>query len=94
MRGAAEDRKRALRKFLEWQRLNVASLSRNDRDIAEAVRLLLDGDALFDEVLAEVSVRDGNVQITGSGMNNAQQSRARQLALAIPGVQSVTFSSD
>jgi len=89
-----EDRKRAFRKFLEWQRLDVASLSRKDREIAEAVRLLLDGDALFAEVLAEVSVRDGAVRITGSGMNEAQQSRARQLALAVPGVESVTFSSD
>jgi hypothetical protein len=89
-----QDRKRAFRKFLEWQRLAVSSMSPRERDMGEAMRLLLDGDPIFDEVLAEVSVRDGNVQITGSGMNNAQQSRARQLALAIPGVQSVTFSSD
>jgi hypothetical protein len=89
-----EHRKRAFRHFLEWQRLAVSTMSRKDREIADAVRLLLDGDAAFDDVLAEVSVREGTVQITGSGMSEAQESRARQLALFVPGAQAVTFSGD
>ena len=69
-------------------------MSRKDREIADTVRLLLDGDTAFDGVLAEVSVRDGAVRITGSGMSDAQQSLARQLTLFVPGAQSVTFSGD
>lgn len=88
------DRKRAFRRFLEWQRLAVSSMSAKDREIADTVRLLLDGDAAFNEVLAEVSVRDGAVEISGSSMSDTQQSRARQLALFVPGAQSVTFSSN
>jgi hypothetical protein len=89
-----ERRKAAMRRFLQWQRMTVSPMSPRDREIAATVSLLLDGDAAFAGELTEVSVRDGVVLITANGMSDTQQSTARRLALIVPGVQSVTFSTN
>jgi len=54
----------------------------------------LDGDPLFGDALIEATARDGIVEITAPDMSEAQQSRARQLASGVPGVQFVTFPAN
>jgi osmotically-inducible protein OsmY len=83
-----------MRRFLEWQRMTVSPMSPQDREVASAVKLLLDGDAAFAGALTEVSVHDGVVLITAYDMSDEQQSAARQLALIVPGARSVTFSTN
>src|SRR4051812_15004175 len=89
-----ESQKHAFRRFLAWQRIAVSPMAPQDRQIADAVRQLLDAEPAFGDVLIETTARDGVVQIAGSGLSDAQQSRARRLALSVPGVQSVTFSAN
>jgi len=88
------DRKAAFRRFLAWQRIEMSNLSDADRRMAHAVRQRLDGDSVFGDALIEAIARAGIVEIIGSGMSEAQQSRARQLASGVAGVQSVTFSAN
>jgi hypothetical protein len=87
-------RKAAMRRFLEWQRLELYPMSVQDREIAATVKARLDADRAFAHTLTEVSVRDGAVLITAYGMGDGQQSTASRLALGVPGVQSVAFSTD
>ena len=88
------DRKAAFRRFLAWQRIEMSNLSDADKRIAHAVRHRLEADSVFGDALIEPIARAGIVEIIGSGMSEAQQSRARQLASGVPGVQSVTFSAN
>ena len=87
-------RKAAMRRFLEWQRLELYPMSVQDREIAATVKSRLDADRAFAHTLTEVSVRDGAVLITAYGMGDGQQSTASRLALGVPGVQSVAFSTE
>jgi len=87
-------RKAAMRRFLEWQRLELYPMSVQDREIAATVKSRLDADGAFARTLTEVSARDGAVLITAYGMGDGQQSTASRLALGVPGVQSVAFSTD
>ena len=86
--------KAAMRRFLEWQRLELSPMSAQERELAVTVKSRLDADAAFAHTLTEVSVRDGVVLVTAYGMGDGQQSTARRLALAVPGVQSVTFLTE
>jgi len=88
------DRKAAFRRFLAWQRIETSNLAEGDKRVAHAVRQRLDGDPVFGDALIEATARDGVVEIAAPGMSEAQQSRARQLAAGVPGVQSVTFSAN
>ena len=89
-----EGRKAAMRRFLEWQRMALSPMSPQERKNAAAVRLLLDGEPAFAGVLTEVSVREGVARIAVYGMTDTQQSIARRLALVVPGVHAVTFSTN
>ena len=88
------DRKAAFRRFLAWQWIETSNLAEGDKRIAHAVRQRLDGDPLFGDALIEATARDGIVEITAPDMSEAQQSRARQLASGVPGVQFVTFPAN
>ena len=87
-----QDRKAAFRRFLTWQRIAVTPMAAADRRIAEAVRTAILTDAAFDDLLVEATAHGGIVHISATGMSHAQQSRARQLALAVPGAVNVSFS--
>jgi hypothetical protein len=84
-------RKAAFRRFLGWQRIAVSRMSPEDRELADAVWQRLEAEPAFGDGLVEVTARAGVALITGSGITDGQQSRARDLALGVPGVQSVTF---
>jgi len=88
------DRKAAFRRFLAWQWIEASNPAEGDKRIAHAVRQRLDGDPVFGDALIEATARDGVVEITAPGMSEAQQSRARQLASGVPGVQFVTFPAN
>jgi hypothetical protein len=89
-----EARKAAFRRFLGWQWIAVARMSPEDRRLAEAVWERFQADPEFQTGLVEATAHDGAVRITGSGISDGQQSKARELVLGIPGVRSVTFSTD
>jgi hypothetical protein len=83
--------KAAVRRYLQWQWIDASRLSPDDRRIADAVRLEIERDELFADRLVALSVRDGVVEMAAPGMTAAQQSRARELALNVPGARAVTF---
>jgi BON domain-containing protein len=87
-------RKAAFRRFLAWQWVAVSTMSPDERRLAEAITQRLVPDPGFGEGLIQVTVHDGVARISGSGISDGQQSRARALVLAIPGVQSVSFEPD
>ena len=86
--------KAAFRRFLTWQRIDASKLSHSDRQIADTVRQRLLDDSLFGDLLVEATARNGGVVITANGMSEAQQSRARELALGVPGALAVSFSAN
>jgi hypothetical protein len=55
------------------------------------MRQRLEAEPVFGDLLVESTVRQGVVQITAPGITDQQQLRARELALTVPGAQSVTF---
>jgi hypothetical protein len=84
-----EDRKASLRRFLNWQQLEMSEMRPADRALAERVLSSLAADETAGGFLLTVTADNGVVKLISGDTREDERRRALELAAGVPGVVSV-----